>query len=313
MTKNTATTSSPLPPRTLADADVVAVQGFDPAIAGAITYWRLAGGMSGERLRTAWAERGLPEALLPTLPTPETALTRAVKRQEGRRHGATILARPLPEARGWVLKHETPNADKSDLTYSTEARVWVDKLGRFQTDRPESDLSRAVEVEYPRQLAEVNAADVSSWLVRLAGYVTAVSLRDAGGVYFIPRGTLPTWRSIVGALRAASTHAVFEIPAMRGEECVAAVLDALTAECDEEVRRLEAELTEAAPKGGLSKRGLSTREAQLDRLRAKVEGYCTLLGTRQEELVGKLENVRASLATGRIANGALALPGLDAE
>ena len=310
---STTNTAAPPPARTLADTDVVAVQGFDPALAGAITYWRLAGGVNGERLRTAWLERGLPEGLLPTLPSPETALTRAVKRQEGRRNGSTILARQLPEARGWVMKHETPNEDKSDLTYSTEARVWVDKLGRFQTDQPESALARAVEVEYPRQLNEVSAADVSSWLVRLAAYVTAVSLRDAGGVYFIPRGTLPTWRSIVGALRAASTHAVFEIPAMRGEECVAAVLDALNAECDEEVRRLEGELTEAAAKGGLSKRGLSTREAQLDRLRAKVEGYCTLLGARQEELVGKLEAVRASLATGRIANGSMSLPGLDAE
>ena len=306
------TTNAPPPARTLGDADVVAVQGFDPALAGAITYWRLAGGVNGDRLRTAWLERGLPELLLPTLPSPETALTRAVKKQEGRRNGATILARQLPEARGWVLKHETPNEDKSDLTYSTEARVWVDKLGRFQTDQPESTLARAVEVEYPRQLNEVSAADVSSWLVRLAAYVTAVSLRDGGGVYFIPRGTLPVWRGMVHAIRAASSHSVFEIPAMRGEECVAAVLDALNAECDEEVRRMEAEIT-ASP-GGLSKRGISTREAQLDRLRAKVEGYCALLGTRQEELVGKLENVRASLATGRIANGAMSLPGLgDAE
>lgn len=305
---STNDTASPPSARRIGDADVVAVQGFDPALAGAITYWRLSGGVNGERLGAAWKERGLPEALLPTLPSPETALTRAVKKHEGRRNGTTILARQLPEARGWVLKHETPNADNSDLTYSTEARVWVDKLGRFQTDRADSDLSRAVEVEYPRQLAEVSAADVSSWLVRMAAYVTAVSLRDAGGVYFIPRGTLPTWRGMVHAIRAASSHAVFEIPAMRGEECVAAVLDALNAECDEEVKRMEAEITAAT--GGLSKRGIATREAHLDRLRGKVEGYCTLLGARQEELVARLEAVRASLATGRIANGDLNLPGL---
>jgi len=306
--------SPPAAARTLAGADVVAVQGFDPSLAGGITYWRLAGGVDGARLRAAWEERGLAPELLPTLPSPETALTRAVKRQEGRRNGATILARQLPEGRGWVLKHERPTDAKDDLTYTTEARVWVDKLGRFDTDRPDSDTAKAVGAEYPRQLQELSASDVSSLLVRMASYVRAVSLREAGGVYFVPRGTLPLWRSIVQALRAASTHLVFEIPAMRGEECVAAVLDALTQECDEEVRRMEKELTEATAKGSLTKRGIATREAHLDALRAKVEGYCTLLGARQEELVGKLESVRASLSTGRIANGALNLPGLgDAE
>lgn len=308
----TDTASAPPPARTLGDSDVVAVQGFDPSVAGGITYWRLSGGVNGERLRAAWAARGLPEGLLPLLPSPETALTRAVKKHEGRRNGATILARPLPEAQGWVLKHELPTQDKRDLTYSTEARVFVDKLGRFGSDRPESELSRAVEAEYPRALGELSASDVSSWLVRMASYVRAVSLRDAGGVYFVPRDTLATWRSVVHALRAASSHAVFEIPAMRGEECVAAVLDALRQECDEEVKRMETEIL-AAP-SGLSKRGIATREQHLDRLRSKVEGYCTLLGARQEELLSRLDEVRASLATGRIANGALGLPGLgDAE
>lgn len=305
------TPNPPASPRPLSGSDVVAVQGFDPALAGAITYWRLAGGVDGDRLRAAWEERGLPPELLPTLPSPETALTRAVKRQEGRRNGSSLLARQLPEARGWVLKHESPTETKEDLTYTTEARVWLDKLGRFQTDRPDSDIARAVEVEYPRTLREVSASDVSSWLVKLSAWVRAVSLREAGGVYFVPRGTLPTWRAAVLALRAASTHLVFEIPAMRGDECVAAVLDALTQECDAEVERLEKEITKGS---ALTKRGITTREAHLDALRAKVEGYCALLGARHEELTGKLEAVRASLTVGRLANGSGGLPGLgDAE
>lgn len=94
--------------------------------------------------------------LLPTPPTPATALRRAVAElKEDRR-----LVRPLRQsggATGWAIVHE--RQDGQDLAHSVELRVQLDNVGRPQcTPADHTDAAR-IKRAYATYLESLEAAD----------------------------------------------------------------------------------------------------------------------------------------------------------
>jgi hypothetical protein len=279
------------------------------ATAGAISYWRLSGSLALSRLEVAWKAAGLDLALLPSSPEPEVALRRAVAAQQARRR----LVRPLAKRGAWVIKDEAVASDGTDTTYETVARVFFDGGVTFpaRIERVEAPdvvfdtVAEGIRAAYYQHRSELQPEDVSVWLVKLAKGQSAVSLRDAGGIYFVPRPAVEFWRQVAGALQAAAEgHHVFRIPALRNDEAIDAILDAITVEAEAEAAAIEADLT-AEGDQALGERALATRTKRCAQVLAKVSSYEGLLGVKLETIRERVERLQADVSAASLLAGSI--------
>lgn len=255
--------------------------------AGAIVWWRLSGDIMLDELRAEWSARGLPEGLLPTPPGPQAALTRAVAEHRSRH----TLARPLGNrGEGHALVNEKLR-EGDELEYSTGVKVRLDPVGRPKFDPPDHPLADDIRRGYAKHLDQLSTDDVGGWLVRLVLRVDGIRLKDTGGVYFVPHTRLAEWKSMVQAIHATSAHRVNEVPALRAEDAVASILDALSAEAEQVAAELERDLA-----SDLTAKKADNRVRRCERAEAKVARYEALLGVKAESLRERLEGLRAQLA-----------------
>jgi hypothetical protein len=256
--------------------------------AGTISYWRLHGAINLSRLHTLWTTAALNPAQLPKAPSPAVALGRAVRMEAGPR----MLVRPLAAESTWAIVSET--ADDATIGYEQLCVVG------FSGTAPTFTRTHATPTEYEAMVARIRAnfdqqqgelapEDISVWLVRMAKLLQAVPLRDTGGIYFIPRKDADLWRKISTVIEAVSKHSIFQIPAMRNDEAIRAITDAITQEADAAVSTIAEELTT------LGDRALKHRREACDALLAKIAEYDLLLGV-QLQCRERVEGLQASIA-----------------
>jgi hypothetical protein len=263
--------------------NLVAVTDEKVEAAGAITYWRLSGHVDAVVLQAAWEDAGLDPKWLTAGPGVETCLRRAMQELAGPHR----LVRPL-KGSGYALVDEV--ADEETLSYGTTLKAKL-KGESVEVTPPSHDLAQAVLDGYAVQRMALTTEDISSWLTRLIKRVGAVPLRDTGGVYFVPRTHLDTWRTIGRVLRTAGANVVYEIPALRSDEAVEAILDALQTEAEREAKALESELE----KGELTSRALKGRASKTEQMLAKIQSYEGLLGQSLDVLKKRVEDLQANI------------------
>ena len=280
---------------------IVAVDEHVPA-AGAIVWWRLSGRVDYEVLKSAWIEAGLAEKDLLHPCTNATALRRAANDLREKRR----LVRPLGRGEGFAIVREKVVKDKHELEHEVLCKVLLDPAGRPQFehfgDREEEGYKIADEVRtaFEAHLSEVECEDFSGWLVKLMPKLDAVGLRDTGGVYFVPESAVALLGRVAQVLSNVTGHVINRVPAMRGADAVAAILDAVEAEATQEAERMERDI-EA---GKLGERGFENRLAYCDEVEGKVTRYEELLGAKLDTFRARLENLRANLSLAAMkANG----------
>lgn len=302
-------------------AQIIATESMESA--GAIVYWRLNGDVDHAVLTQLWEDAGLDKSFLPELPTPVVALQRAVAEL---RQGRTLV-RAIATAKWGIVAEKAQEGSGTRTTTSTDENgvpVVVTIEGQRASLDYRHDLTitlspskeqvvvetasgGAASPELQAQLQtsfeahglKLNSIDISSWLAKLAPRCNAVVLRDMGGVYFIPPAPLVFWRRAVAVLRACSAHRVFEVPAMRSEEAVAAILDAVTREAENTAKGMQEELDGAQ----LGKKAVVNRQADCDKLEAKLTAYEKLLGCSLTTIHTQLGKLRANLAEALITIG----------
>lgn len=256
---------------------LIAVPGVDADSVGATVFRTLSGDVGEADLRAEWRAAGLDEDLLPPTPSPEVVLARAAAELRSKHR----LVRQHP-AGGWAVVRERTDAG---LDYAVELRVTLDRWLSFEpADHPDREV---VEQAFRRSLGRYTHGDVSSWLCRLTRQVSAVPLRRSGGFYFVPRHHVPAWSAMVGALRRASSHAVYSMPTMRADEAVEAVSDAVAREVEEEAACIEAEVG----RGKLGLRALESRKGLTASLVTKAREYEALLGKKLEAVRDRLDQL----------------------
>jgi hypothetical protein len=273
--------------------------------AGCVSYFRVASDTDLTTLAAAWTKVGLDAALLPKPPKDEVALGRAVNAQAEKRR----LVRPLERRGAWAVVEETvqPGATPTYRTLVTVKSV----NGNPQVSMADgtalewAQIDTAVRAAYAHHRNMLAHGDVSAWLIDLAYTQSAVSLRESGGVYFIPRPAVDFWMKVVSAVDAAGSS-VFTIPAMRTAEAVAAITDAITAEATAMAQTVEDELMLTGDEA-LGKRALNTRVETAMELLKKLSTYEELIG-QQLEIRKRVEllsaNVTAAALTAQVAEAA---------
>ena len=274
-------------------------------IAGCVSYMRCASETDLNRLTDAWRAQELNTDELPAPPKDEVALGRAVNAQGGKRR----LVRPLARRGAWAIVDETV-VEGQPPTYRTlmTVRMLQGEPNGSRVDATDveyMDLRLAIEGSYKTHRLMLAHSDVSAWLIDIAYKLGAVSLRESGGVYFIPRDNTSIWMKVAAALDAAGSS-VFTIPAMKTAEAVAAITDAITAEAVALTQKMEDELM-ATGDDALGKRALGTRVQAAMELLSKLSTYETLIG-KQLEVRQRVEllsaNVTAAAMTAASAEAA---------
>lgn len=270
---------------------VVVVQ--DLQTAGAIVWWRLSGDTDIKALGEAWGDAGLDKKLLPSAPSITVALTRACTAQQT----AHRLIRALPNQKGWAVVDETSDKATGTLSYQTVATAKILQGNPMIETGADDKLRANIWASYESSLGRLTVNDVSTWLTGLTQELKAVSLRDTGGVYFIPRDQIDRFRQMAGSLKGVTKHQLFEVPALKTEEAVEAILDAVLNEADREVSTIETELDTS----DLKARALRTRSSKAEALREKVEAYEQLLGRSMGAVKDRIEALKASIVAAELA------------
>lgn len=265
---------------------------------GAICYWELSGALDLDELAGAWEMEKLDPAWVPEMPSPQAALTRAVRELAAK----NIIVRRHPSKEGYVVVVERVVGD-GDPKYVPTFRVLLDEVGerpRFVAGDEAVDDALAAKVTAAFSAARRSLAtqDVSEWLVRLARRLDCVALRSTGGVYFCPRQSVETLQKVKRALRAAhAPHVVHEIPALRARETV----DAIFSACAREIRDLMEEVRAELPE--LGARAAKSRIEAVDAAAQKLDRYGRLLKVDVVAQLADLARLREKLekATTRTA------------
>ncbi len=273
-------------------SDYVVVPGVND-VAGALVYWRLTGGTSRTGIAAAWEMAGLDPKLLPKAARAETAL----------RLAALDLAKPgrliRPVKPEWAVLTEWKEKDSAGVEI-LHARhdfrirlgddpnhpVIVDMLATSDV-HTRREIDHAVNASFSRYLDEMN--DTSGWLVKLGDTCKAIAMRDTGGFYFIPREYLPRWEAYVRCVRLATQHQVFQIPCLKTDEAVAAILDAVKTKLETEAAALETDLSDLGAKAA------ATRVSKAEAILKTAQEYERLLGVSLSAFTTRIETIQANL------------------
>lgn len=285
-----------------AKAEDYIVTNDDVKTAGAISYWRLSGDTRLAALEAAWRAEGLDEKLLPGEPSAEVALRRSVSAQESSTR-RSFKIRGGDFAGGWGLVEVNTRDGHVNTTELLRAK-WDAGNQRIDIDSNYGQLRYDVYDRFPVERASLAPADISAWLIKLANGKSATSLRDSGGIYFVPRGHVEFWRQVGRAVEKCG-HKVFKIPALHNTEAVEAILDAITTEANAEVEAIENDLEKIGDEAP-GKRALDSRATRCRDLLKKVAEYEALLGVRLPEIQQRVEDLSSAVATAALAaTGAL--------
>lgn len=265
---------------------IIAIDSSNEDLAGAIGYWRLSTDVpiNGDDLNNTLRDEGVePEHYL-KMPSPRAALRRTLREHA---KGRVFMRAGKGDDGGLYLIRQDTTDSGPEFTVVLEARLSIAGQPQFPQADAEYDTA-ALEDRYWHHMFHASTGDVSSWLISEVLHCDALSLRDTGGVYFIPRHALDTWRRRVAALESVSACRVHMVPAMNSEEAFDAVLTSLLEECVSFTEQLDADLTD----GELGARALRHRSEQAVAFLEKLDRYSALLGAAAE---GKLDDLRAQI------------------
>ena len=282
---------------------VAAATDADKAACGRIVMWSLHGDMTVAALTLALEASG-SKAIAPEAPSALVALHRAVDAV------AKALGRLEVHhvARGeWAVvgkPEEQTDADGAQrkLVYGIECTA---KLVRPEgggeeyleiAGKGEAEIRSAYEVAK----SVLAPSDIGTWLTEKAAKLGAIPLRDRGGVYFVPQPQVWKWELIVRALKRCSKHGVHNIPAMRSQDAVEAIMSALTADTQAACDKIASDLSD----GELGSKALANREKITRELLDRVSQYEALLGNKLDALRGAIAETQSAVATAALATSA---------
>ncbi len=280
--------------------EIMGVSGLPADMCGLLVFWELTGMVDLDDLREALASNGFDaDTYAPQAPTLDVALARAAA---GALTSKRQLLRPLSRRGAWEVVLEKVVAEDADdrerCTYTSQLTGWVEKTGdtRAAVVHGDADLRDAVLIKVKFYENVLTPSDFSSWLLGQANKMHAIGLRDRGGFYFIPRDRVDEWKRLVNVVRQCSQHQCREIPAMKTDEAVEAILASVSAEATASMANTESWL--AGDKASI--RGLDAEDRHALRIREKLDHYCKILGRSMPDLEARLERLTGAIQAARI-------------
>lgn len=264
---------------------------------GDMVWWTLADAdVERQALVLAWQTAGLDPDLLPEVPTPEKALRAAVRAaQTGLRDQLVRLSYEGPDALVFVVKQEAKTLDH-DTDYATLAKITLDRTNGQLTVTGQADVTSKIQVEFTRLLATHTARDVMTTIVKSLRKWAAVSLRETGGIYWVPTTQKAKLLALQQAVQTIGKSQVYLVPVFGSPEASRSIGAAAAGTIEADLAALKAEIDgflEEAPRASTLTRRLDAFED----LRARADLYRTILGVTVDDLDARLADMTATVQT----------------
>lgn len=262
---------------------------------GLIAWWQLTGDVNYRELQMAWIEAGLDEEGLPAAPRSLAALRKALSVFESRK----MMIRPIPKVQGYAVVRE--DFHDEDPQYTNMFTVRVDNTTIAFTGEADYNIKKMTLENFKKEKEHLSVAEVSAWLVRTAKQAMAVPLRETGGIYFVPENRVDGWRKFVSVVMEISKNVIWEMPALRTDKAIDAIIGALLKDAEAERKAMEAYLREDVD---LRKGALERRANTCEAMRQKLAAYEELLGTKIKSVSTIIEALDAKITEAILATDA---------
>ena len=211
---------------------------------GDIVYWTLAEArIDRGTLEKLWTGSLLPPEYLPDPPTAEKALKAAVRETAVGQPDRLIRLGKEDEAEiVFAVVRETKHADGS-ISYAQETRVILDrKAESVSTDVPGHDLAGVIAMRFGELRATHTPDDVRRAMMKTLDACAAVTLRDHGGVYWVPAPYAETVRRLQGAIEKIGSSRVYLLPVHSSTDANRTLGDAAKLAIEDELAALKTEV-----------------------------------------------------------------------
>ena len=191
------------------------------------------------------------------------------------------------------LVSERPNARARDLDYDVVSRIAFNK----HTAAVNHDADHAIVWQILELYRHHQAHTTEDIRRMLAAFLAeaGVSLRESGGVYFVPASHQPTLDALCGVVEAVGKgNRTYQLPIVDTPATKTTLREVATRTLDDEIRQLQDELARYESE----KVRQSTLERRLDgfeELRSRVNLFAGVLAFKADSMNAKISAVRASL------------------
>lgn len=263
-------------------------------VGGAVTLWSVAQHYVKEKLKDELHKLGLAH-YCPLKRADSQCLKDALERRVG---GKDREVMALAKGQGFSVKQVTRGQTDVDLNTRLVVLQSAGNL-TFITDYLQAETM--VRDEFDFQSSIVTGNQVSSMLVSIAKAMGGQTLRDSGGVYWMPPERVDLWQQVGKAVEASAspngkTGAIYVIRTIMDDEAVRAVYDAVFTEVSTDAERMAEEIDSLT----LGEKALDNRANRLIALGKRVEHFEELLGRNMDGLKQMLEEIKDNAAKGKL-------------
>lgn len=261
---------------------------------GDMLWWTLEDAhINRTRLEEVWTAAGLSTGLLPEAPTPEKALRTAVREAAVGQQGHLIRLGKEDDGELIFAVVEEQRDGAGNVSYRQEARILLRKQATpsLTSDLPDHDLVRTVRERYEGLLTTHTPDDVRRALVKTLASCAAVTLREHGGVYWVPAPFAATLRRLQVAVAGIGASRIDVVPIHASPEACGALGNAARSALEQDLAALTAEIDAFLEEPPDRVSTLTRRLATFDELRAKARLYHSVLQVQVSDLDVRLDEL----------------------
>ncbi len=264
---------------------------------GDVSWWSLTdAAISRSDLESKWKQTGLPHQLLPEPTTVQKAFKLAA-RETAVGIGDRLIRLAVDDEATVVfaIVHEQKH-DDGTLSYTQQAKVTLDLLtAAVGTDDPTHDLVVSIKARFAELRDTYTTDDVRRTITRALQSMSAVLLRENGGVWWVPSVYADSMRRLQGAIESMGSSRFYLLPVHDSADAHRTLGDAASKSIESELTELKAEVASFLAQPPERTSTLVRRLDAFDTLKARAQLYRDVLNIQVVDLDRTLDGLSASI------------------
>jgi hypothetical protein len=266
---------------------------------GDLTWWALSdAAVDRASLESTWASAGLPMELLPEPTTAEKALKTAVRETAVGKPDILIrLGKDDEREIIFAVVREQRHPDGS-VTFSQEARLVLDRAHeQLSADNATHTVVAGIMEAFSRLRTTHTADDVRRSVVRTLHGMSAITLRDGGGIYWVARPHADGVRRLQAAVEKIGHSKMYLLPVHESADATRTLGDAAKLSIEEDLAALQTEIDGFLQSPPDRPSTLVRRFDAFEELRQRAELYHQVLKVQVEALDTRLLSMAQAVET----------------